>query len=56
MKLFIVILAATAFVSAEDSDNTLETAINFIKDCPGDYILCVKVNNFINKVKVMCVV
>ncbi|KAJ8709514.1 hypothetical protein PYW08_009518 [Mythimna loreyi] len=43
MKLFLVFLAATAFVvSAEDSDNTLETAINFIKDCKGDYILCVK--------------
>ncbi|XP_075986831.1 uncharacterized protein LOC142983710 [Anticarsia gemmatalis] len=42
MKLFLVILAATAFVSAEDSDNSLETAINFIKDCHGDYILCVK--------------
>ncbi|KAH9644674.1 hypothetical protein HF086_011843 [Spodoptera exigua] len=42
MKLFLVILAATAFVSAEDSDNTLESAINFIKDCKGDYILCVK--------------
>ena len=57
MKLFLVFLAATAFVvSAEDSDNTLESAINFIKDCKGDYILCVKVNNnFINKVKVKCV-
>lgn len=55
MKVFLFILAATAFVSAEDSDNTIETAINFIKDCHGDYILCVKVNNFINKVKVKCV-
>ncbi|XP_047036315.1 uncharacterized protein LOC124642060 [Helicoverpa zea] len=42
MKIFLVILAVTAFVSAEDSDNTLESAINFIKDCKGDYILCVK--------------
>ncbi|KAL4708572.1 hypothetical protein ACJJTC_014180 [Scirpophaga incertulas] len=38
----VVILALVAFASAEDSDNTLETAINFIKDCKGDYILCVK--------------
>lgn len=55
MKLFVVILAAVAFVSAEESDNSLSTALNFIKDCHGDYIICVKVNNFINKVKVKCV-
>lgn len=46
MKFFLVVLAITALVSAEDSDNTLETAINFVKDCKGDYTLCVKVNNF----------
>ncbi|XP_026732285.1 uncharacterized protein LOC113497042 [Trichoplusia ni] len=42
MKLFVVILAAVAFVSAEESDNSLATALNFIKDCHGDYIMCVK--------------
>ncbi|KAJ2940090.1 hypothetical protein O0L34_g14127 [Tuta absoluta] len=39
---FALVLALAAFASAEDSDNTMETAINFIKDCRGDYILCVK--------------
>ncbi|CAH0401549.1 unnamed protein product [Chilo suppressalis] len=37
-----IVFALVAFAAAEDSDNTLETAINFIKDCKGDYILCVK--------------
>lgn len=47
-----LVVALAAFASAEDSDNTLETAINFVKDCRGDYFLCVKVHNFIIKVKV----
>lgn len=47
MKVALVLaLALVAFVGAEDSDNTMEIAINFVKDCRGDYILCVKVNNF----------
>ncbi|CAH0721074.1 unnamed protein product, partial [Brenthis ino] len=37
----IVLLAVSAFASA-DEDNSVETALNFIKDCKGDYILCVK--------------
>ncbi|OWR51343.1 uncharacterized protein LOC116774800 [Danaus plexippus] len=37
-----VLLALGALARADDSDNTLETAINFVKDCRGDYILCVK--------------
>lgn len=48
----IVLLALGARASGDDSDNTMETAINFIKDCRGDYILCVKVHNSIIKVKV----
>ena len=49
----IVLLALGACVSAEESDRSVETALNFIKDCKGDYILCVKVYNFIIKVKVI---
>ncbi|KAL0811306.1 hypothetical protein ABMA28_009720 [Loxostege sticticalis] len=39
---FAFIVALVAIASADDSDRTLETAINFVKDCKGDYILCVK--------------
>lgn len=39
----IIIFALFALAAAEESDRTLETAINFVKDCKGDYILCVKV-------------
>lgn len=45
---FAFIVALVAIASADDSDRTLETAINFVKDCKGDYILCVKVHNLIN--------
>nr|XP_026492464.1 uncharacterized protein LOC113398099 [Vanessa tameamea] len=38
----VVLLALGALASGDDSDNTMETAINFIKDCRGDYIFCVK--------------
>ncbi|CAK1594303.1 unnamed protein product [Parnassius mnemosyne] len=38
----VVVLALGAFAAAEDSDNTMEIAIGFVKDCKGDYILCVK--------------
>lgn len=48
----IVLLAVSAFASAEE-DKSVEAALNFIKDCKGDYILCVKVHNFIIKVKVI---
>ncbi|XP_041985126.1 uncharacterized protein LOC121737539 [Aricia agestis] len=41
MKCLVVFLACCALVSCQ-SDTSLETAINFIKDCKGDYILCVK--------------
>ncbi|XP_038219603.1 uncharacterized protein LOC119837890 isoform X2 [Zerene cesonia] len=41
MKFALVLLALGALVSAEE-DKTMETAINFIKDCQGDYFLCVK--------------
>lgn len=44
MKFSLVLLALVALVSGDESDNTMETAINFIKDCKGDYFLCVKVN------------
>lgn len=52
MKFTIVFVLALAAFASADSDNTLETALNFIKDCPGEYYLCVKVNNFNIKVKV----
>ncbi|XP_037296099.1 uncharacterized protein LOC115454700 [Manduca sexta] len=42
MKIAVVLLSLVIIVNADDSDKTLETAINFIKDCHGDYILCVK--------------
>ncbi|KAJ0170879.1 hypothetical protein K1T71_013651 [Dendrolimus kikuchii] len=42
MKFAILILSLAAYAIADDGDNTLETAISFIKDCKGDYILCVK--------------
>ncbi|XP_034837318.1 uncharacterized protein [Maniola hyperantus] len=43
MKIFLIsFIALAAFASADDSDHTMETAINFIKDCRGDYVLCVK--------------
>ncbi|XP_047513049.1 uncharacterized protein LOC125054943 [Pieris napi] len=42
MKFSLVLLAIVALVSGDESDNTMETAINFIKDCRGDYFLCVK--------------
>lgn len=48
MKVAIVLaFALVAFASADDSDNTMEIALSFVKDCKGDYILCVKVNNLI---------
>lgn len=56
MKIVLIaFLALAAVARADDSDNTMETAINFIKDCKGDYILCVKVhiNFIIIKVKVL---
>lgn len=47
MKLALVlVIALAAFAKAEESDNTMELAINFVKDCKGDYITCVKVNDF----------
>ncbi|XP_053619436.1 uncharacterized protein LOC128680371 [Plodia interpunctella] len=43
MKLTLVLVAAlAAFASAEESDNTMEIALSFVKDCKGDYFLCVK--------------
>lgn len=42
MKFTIILFLAVGYVSAE-SDKTLETAISFVKDCNGDYFLCVKV-------------
>ncbi|XP_028177081.1 uncharacterized protein LOC135083644 [Ostrinia nubilalis] len=39
---FVFALAVLACAYADDSDRTLETAINFVKDCRGDYTLCVK--------------
>ncbi|XP_049880850.1 uncharacterized protein LOC126377197 [Pectinophora gossypiella] len=39
---FVLAIALVAVARAEDSDNTLEVAINFVKDCKGDYMLCVK--------------
>lgn len=42
MKFAILILSLAAYATAED-DNTLETALSFVKDCRGDYFLCVKV-------------
>lgn len=52
MKLAIVfVFALVAFASADDSDNTMEIALSFVKDCKGDYILCVKVNNLILNLK-----
>lgn len=52
MKILVVFaFALVAFASADDSDNTMEVALSFVKDCRGDYILCVKVNNFIFNLK-----
>ncbi|CAH2234562.1 uncharacterized protein LOC120634327 [Pararge aegeria] len=43
MKIALICLVAFAsLVRADDSDHTMETAINFIKDCRGDFNLCVK--------------
>lgn len=42
MKYFLLVLAIGALAKCEE-DRSLETAINFVKDCQGDYILCVKV-------------
>ncbi|VVC90302.1 unnamed protein product [Leptidea sinapis] len=42
MKIVFLIFAVSALVNAEESDKSVETAINFIKDCQGDYFLCVK--------------
>lgn len=50
IALLVLSLSALACASAEESDKSLETAINFVKDCKGDYILCVKV---IMRVKVL---
>lgn len=48
MKIAIVFaFALVAFASADDSDNTMEIALSFVKDCKGDYFLCVKVNYLI---------
>ncbi|XP_059050468.1 uncharacterized protein LOC131845421 [Achroia grisella] len=43
MKLIVVfVIALAAFASSEDSDNTMDIAMSFVKDCKGDYFLCVK--------------
>ncbi|XP_023950840.1 uncharacterized protein LOC112055082 [Bicyclus anynana] len=42
MKLALIGLFVLATLARAEDDNTMETAINFIKDCRGDYILCVK--------------
>ncbi|XP_068625693.1 uncharacterized protein [Battus philenor] len=38
----VVVFALWAFAAAEESDNTMEIALSFVKDCKGDYFLCVK--------------
>lgn len=47
MKLALIAFALVAVANAEYSDNTMDIALSFVKDCKGDYILCVKVNIFI---------
>lgn len=49
----VFVFALGAIVAADDSDNTMEIALSFVKDCKGDYILCVKVYNFYITVKVL---
>lgn len=43
MRILIFIVALAAIAKAEDSDNTMEMALSFVKDCKGDYFICVKV-------------
>ncbi|GBP17579.1 hypothetical protein EVAR_12290_1 [Eumeta japonica] len=43
MKLLVLLAAFGALAVADDSDNTLEVALSFVKDCrSGNYFLCVK--------------
>lgn len=43
MKLAVVILfSIVALARSNESDNTMEVALSFVKDCKGDYFLCVK--------------
>lgn len=51
MKFTLVLVIALAAFAKAESDNTMEIAINFIKDCKDDYISCVKVNKFLSYLK-----
>ncbi|KAI8423213.1 hypothetical protein MSG28_014251 [Choristoneura fumiferana] len=42
MKLTLALVLALAAFAHADSDNTMEIALSFVKDCQGDYALCVK--------------
>lgn len=47
MKLTVALVLAVAALAHAESDNTMEIALSFVKDCQGDYALCVKVHNFL---------
>ncbi|XP_063629845.1 uncharacterized protein LOC134801243 [Cydia splendana] len=42
MKLTVALVLALAAFAQAESDNTMEIAMSFVKDCQGDYFLCVK--------------
>ncbi|XP_013165459.1 PREDICTED: uncharacterized protein LOC106116244 [Papilio xuthus] len=42
MKFTLVLVIALGAFAAAEEDNTMEIALSFVKDCKGDYFLCVK--------------